>query len=674
MFLPRILCLALITATSGLLAEDWPHWRGSSRTDITTESSGYQTGKPWPPAGALWKMNAGEGAASPLVVGDVVYTIGWANNSDTVRAIDPATGKTIWEQTYPAPKYGRHAVGDQRMYRGATATPEYDPATGALYTLSCDGDLRAWNTGKGGAPIWNLNLYKQFEVPKRPQITTRKNTLRDYGYTTAPLVFENWVIVEVGDPKSGNLQAFDKITGKHVWGSENRDVAGHTGGLAPMTIDGVPCVAVATSYHALVVRLDGRNAGKTVAEFPWATDFSNTIAGIAARGNELLISSHYNQKAMAKVAISLKDGAREVWRNQHSTGVCTPVIHGDHLYFANKGIHCVDFETGKLVWEGGKIGDAGSCLVTADERLIVWGNGGDLSIVDTAKRSPDEINILAVKTNILNEMAWPHVVLANGRVYCKTTNGELVCFSLMGEKPATPPTTTAVEPEKLNYTAWDASHPTGQIWSWKQGDGASKRSSAARRAGLVPRTDAVITTTGALHFSGGGIVLNGVSTPLLEACKKSGAFSIELVFTTDNVAQKGPARIVSFSKDPYERNFTLGQEGKNLTLRLRTPKTGKNGSSPEVTLWEIPQSRVNRVCLTYEQGSIVFYHNGKPVMTTDKVDGDFSNWDEVEQGLILGDEWAGGSRFWEGMIFAIAFYDRALTEKEVGARDQLLAQ
>ena len=529
-------------------------------------------------------------------------------------------------------------MGDQRMYRGATATPEFDPTTGLLYTLSCDGDLRAWDATKSGAPGWNLNLYEQFNVPKRPQITKRKNTLRDYGYTTAPFVFENWIIVEVGDPKSGNLHAFNKKTGKQVWASENRDVAGHTGALTPMTIDGVPCVAIATSYHALVVRLDGKNAGKTVAEFPWPTDFSNTIAGIAARGNELLIGSRYNHMAMAKVQISLKDGALEIWKNKFPSGVCTPVIHGNHVYFENKGIHCVDFKTGKLVWEGGKICDAGSCLVTGDNRLIVWGNSGDFSLVETAKRSPEKIAILAEKRGIFNEMAWPHVVLADGRIFCKTTDGDMACFSLTGEKSATPPSKKSPEVEDLNFTAWDANSPAGQIWSWKKGDGISKRSAVARRAKLEARGDDMITTTGAMDVSGGGFSLNGVSSPLLEACKKSNAFSIELVFATDNIAQKGPARIVSFSKDPYVRNFTLGQEGPNLTLRLRTPKTGENGSKPEVTLGKIAQSRINRVCLTYEQGAIVFYQNGKPVMNSNKVIGDFSNWNSHGQGLILGDE------------------------------------
>ena len=425
----RLLIIIFSLSSALSHAGDWSHWRGETRSDVSVENSGWDRGI-WPMGRPLWKTNVGEGASAPIAIAGKLYVIGWANNSDVLRCIDAQTGKTLWQQSYAGPKYGRQATGDQGLYRGVTSTPEYDSETGFLFTLSCDGRLSVWDTRGKGRPVWNLNLYDRYKIPRRPQITARKNTLRDYGYTTAPLVVGNVVIVEVGSPRHGCLIAFDKRSGEQRWASENRDPAGHSGGLAPMEIDGVSCVAVATSWHALIVRVDGKNAGKTVAAYEWKTDFSNTIAGIAASGRELLISSHYNQRAMVKISVSLKTGAKLVWRNKFPTGVCTPVIHKGRLYFANKGIHCIDFDTGKLVWEGGKIGDAGSCFITADERLIVWGNSGDLSLVETVTRSPKKITLLAEKRGVFNDMAWPHVIAANGRLFCKNLSGDLVCFSL----------------------------------------------------------------------------------------------------------------------------------------------------------------------------------------------------------------------------------------------------
>jgi len=425
------LCLfgAFLASTS--IAEDWPHWLGRKRNGVTTETSAFDhNSKSWLPGPPLWKQAVGEGASSPIVVGGMVYAVGWENKKNVLRAIDAATGVLKWKQSQAGPRYGRWAVGDQSMYSGATATPEFDPATGLIYLLSCDGELSACDTRKSGKILWSLNLYEKYGIGRRPQITKRRNTRRDYGYTCAPLVYGDWVIVEAGDPKTGNLHAFDKRSGKSLWTSENRDVAGHSGGISLITVEGVPCAAVATSYHVLVIRLDAANVGKTVAEFPWATDFSNTISGVSVRGNELLVSSRYNHMAMVKVAVSLKNGAHQIWKNSLPSGVCAPVIYQSYIYFANRGVHCVDFQTGKSVWEGGRVGDAGSCLVTSDDRLVVWANNGDLSLVETAGRSPGKYALLARKDSILHGLAWPHVVLSGGRIFCKTSDGSLVCFSL----------------------------------------------------------------------------------------------------------------------------------------------------------------------------------------------------------------------------------------------------
>ena len=256
-----------------LNAADWPHWRGPDRSSHSSESSGWDEGVRLPDE-ATWEAEFGDGATAPLVIGDTLYTLGWRNGQDTLYAVEAATGKTRWSQSYPCPKYGRHATGDQGMYRGVTATPEYDADSGYLYSLSTDGDLRCWDTADAGKTVWSLNLYERYKIPRRPQVTGRKGSLRDYGYTSAPLVVGNHVLVEVG-AAIGNVIAYDKKTGKEQWRSENKDPAGHSGGLSPITVEGVACVAVITARHLSVFRVDN---GQEVAKHPWITDFINNIA------------------------------------------------------------------------------------------------------------------------------------------------------------------------------------------------------------------------------------------------------------------------------------------------------------------------------------------------------------------------------------------------------------
>lgn len=404
-----------------LAAQDWPHWRGPDRNGIVTEPSGWGTAA-WPVKDPLWTKNVGEGNTSPLVVQGRLYTMGWGQNQDTLWCLDAATGKDLWKASYPCPNRGRHHMGDENFYSGPISTPEFDPATGFLYTLSIDGDLQCWDTGKNGRKVWGLNLYAAFGPERRAHVGAQQ---RDYGYITSPLLHGDALLVQVGAP-DGNLMAFARSTGKRKWVSECKDQAGHTGGLAPMTVEGVPCVAVLTLKNLVVVRLDAGKEGKTVATHPWTTDFANNIATPAVHEDSVLITSEYNHKSITRLKVTLK-GAVPVWEKPFSSKACSPVIYKGHIYLAWKRLRCLDFATGEQKWEGGNFGDPGSCVVTGDGKLIGWGGPGQLSLVEA---SPDGYKELAATPRIFTAQVWPHVVLSGGRVFVKDRDGNLKAFAV----------------------------------------------------------------------------------------------------------------------------------------------------------------------------------------------------------------------------------------------------
>jgi outer membrane protein assembly factor BamB len=225
--------------------------------------------------------------------------------------------------------------------------------------------------------------------------------------------------------------AFSRQTGERLWTSESKDPAGHTGGVVPMVVDELPCAAVLTIRNLLVVRLDEGHAGETLAEFPWETDFANNIATPTVLNNSVIVTSEYNQYATARIDVT-RSGAKQVWKQPYASGICSPVIHNGHVYWCWRGVYCLDFETGKPIWRGGRdFGDTASCLVTSDGRLIVWGRRGDLALVETADRSPEKYTELARERQILETDVWPHIVLAGGRLYCKDRDGNMKCFVLV---------------------------------------------------------------------------------------------------------------------------------------------------------------------------------------------------------------------------------------------------
>ena len=405
-------------------SEDWPHWRGVRRNDISSEMSGWD-GKVWQVQGIKWTKTLGQGSCSPLVVGQRVYDLGWNNGQDTLFCLDAETGKEIWQTSYKCPRYGRFKTGDEGLYAGPTATPEFDEQTGHLYTLSVDGHLNAWNTAEQGKQVWGLNLYDDYGIGQRPKLGRQGR--RDYGYTTAPLVQGETLIVEVGDD-TGAVMGFDKKNGKRRWTSQFTGFAGHTGGPVPLIVEGVPCVAVLTQTHLLVLRLDAGREGQTVATYEWTTDFANNIAAPAVQGNELLITSGYNREAMVKLEISLQ-GAKKLWEQPYYSKICTPIIHNGHVYWSYQEVHCLDWKTGQLMWKGGRFGDAGSCILTKDEKLIVWGGRGDLALVETAPTAK-KYQELAHRPRLLSSDVWPHVVLADRRLLCKNRLGQLHSYPI----------------------------------------------------------------------------------------------------------------------------------------------------------------------------------------------------------------------------------------------------
>jgi hypothetical protein len=91
----------------------------------------------------------------------------------------------------------------------------------------------------------------------------------------------------------------------------------------------------------------------------------------------------------------------------------------------------------------------------------------------------------------------------------------------------------------------------------------------------------------------------------------SNAFTVVARVEPASLQQSGPARIVSFSWDPYHRNFDLGQEGRRVTFRIRTPVSGENGTRAMTESQAVLQNRTTTLVGTYDGAVSRVYVDGR---------------------------------------------------------------
>lgn len=146
--------------------------------------------------------------------------------------------------------------------------------------------------------------------------------------------------------------------------------------------------------------------------------------------------------------------------------------------------------------------------------------------------------------------------------------------------------------------------------------------------------------------------------------------TIEAWVKPANNTQGGPARIVSFSKDSADRNFTLGQQAGAYDVRFRTSVNPGNGSTPSTSTPEDDiksPPTLQHVLYTRDEatGKAKIYVNSSLCNEVD-VPGDGSNWD-LSYGFGLFNEisFPADDRTWLGDVRLVAIYERVLSIQEI---------
>lgn len=393
--------LALALACSlGVLAEDWPQWRGPNHNGISSETNWTDR---WPDAGptVLWKSSIGIGFSSFVVADGRVFTAGHGDGKDTIFAFDAASGKELWKHSYAAD------LGDKYFEGGTTGTPTVDGDH--VYTLSRWGDAFCFEA-RSGKVLWNRNV----------QIETGAK-VPDWGFSGSPLVVDKMLFLNVGEAGL----ALDKASGKTLWHSSDMEAGYATPFLWELGGARQAVLASGKAYIGVDIY-----TGKELWRMKWLTQYGVNAADPVPHYDRLFISSGYG-KGAALIKPMANAEPQVVWKGKVlRTQMNAAILLGGYLYGMDGDtsdkptLKCIEAATGTENWSNTETAARG--LLIAGGRMILLGEKGELIV---APATPTEFKPNA-RAQVLGGRCWTAPILANGLLYCRNSRGDTICLDL----------------------------------------------------------------------------------------------------------------------------------------------------------------------------------------------------------------------------------------------------
>ena len=376
----------------------WPGFRGASRDGVVR---GVQIATDWDasPPQELWRRPIGPGWSSFAVAGDRIYTQEQRGEEEAVACYDLNTGAPIWRHTDQARFW--EAIGGA----GPRATPTLHE--GRVYALGATGVLNALDAADGSV-LWSRNAAEDTEV-ETPM----------WGFCGSPVLVDGVVIVAT----EGVLVAYDAATGESRWTGPR----GGDGYSSPhlLNLHGVPQVVLLSKTGAVSLR---PASGELIWEYPW--EGRTRIIQPALVGDSDLLISKGEVTGLRRVHVAHADGQwsfDERWDTARLKPYFSDmVVHDGHAFGVDGSVlACVDIETGKRVWKGGRYGSGQLFLLADQGLLLVLSEAGELALVAAKSDDFEELALFQA----LDGKTWNHPVLVDDVLLLRNAE-EMAAFRL----------------------------------------------------------------------------------------------------------------------------------------------------------------------------------------------------------------------------------------------------
>lgn len=351
------------------------------------------------------RLAVGKGHSAVSVANGRAYTMGWDGRQDTIFCFDAASGRQIWKASYPCQTI--------QQWPGPRTTPTVHEES--VYTLGQHGQLRGWDA-RTGEMRWQRDLPADYN----PDV--------DYGFAWSPLVEGESLILNAG---SRGL-AIRTRDGSITWGDDRKK--GACVSAVPFKHAGRRCVLIVNINEARseanLVGVDAASGRELWRWNGWKEQWGAMGVDPIMHDGHVFVTSAQEHRQAARFTI-VGDTLREDWSTNRVAGYTgSAVLLGSHLYLVDsKGIlKCIDWNTGKEIWLQRGFDERGTLIAADDKLLIQTGASGKLVIVAADPAAYRELRRQTVFEDKPETYTSP--VLANGRIYCRTYEGEVVCLQV----------------------------------------------------------------------------------------------------------------------------------------------------------------------------------------------------------------------------------------------------
>lgn len=389
---------------------DWPQFRGPTRDGISTETGLL---KEWPADGPklLWsKTDLGAGFSHVAVAGGVVYVTGMTDKEGFLHAFT-LDGQLKWKTSY-GPEYGD-------AHPGARTIPTIHD--GLVYVISALGTMSCI-TAADGKPVWSADLFKDYDAQPI-----------QWGFSASALIVDDKAIATpVG--KKAAMVALDRKTGKPAWASQ--PLEGEASFCSPILVEHNKTRMIVVLTDRVVVAFLPAD-GRILWQFPYQNARQNHPVSPIYHDGILYVTSGYGKGAVALSISEDGQSVKQVWEQPKQDPVHGQAVLVDGYMYASSHQKsagrwtCVDFKTGKLMWEEPGVGKGGS-VIFADGMLYCYSEDG---VVGLVKPSPDKCQVVSsFKVPLGDGSHWAHPVVSHGRLFVRHGN-VLMCYDILNSAP-----------------------------------------------------------------------------------------------------------------------------------------------------------------------------------------------------------------------------------------------